>query len=66
MDLSDDFINDFDSEDFDPDPSPGKSRMPLIIGAAAFIILCCCCGSLYIFYQYIGDPLVELLKNTFS
>ena len=61
MDLSDDFINDFDSNDFDdPEPPEGKNRTRLIIIAAAFIIFCCCCGLLYAGWM-LGDRVLEAL-----
>ena len=60
MDLSDDFINDFDSNDFDPEPSQEKNRLPLIIGVAVIIILCCCSSFLYAGWTF-GDRVLELL-----
>jgi hypothetical protein len=60
MDLSDDFINDFDSNDFDPEPSEGKNRTRLIIGAVAIVLLCCCSSFLYAGWTF-GDRVLELL-----
>ena len=64
MDLSDDFINDFDSNDFDPASPEGKNRTPLIIGAVVIVVLCCCCSTLYAGWTF-GDAVLEFLSDLF-
>lgn len=62
MDLSDDFINDFDSNDFDPEPSQGKNRTPLIIGGVVVVIFCCCCSFLYAGWTF-GDAVLDFIRG---
>ena len=39
---------------------PKKSKVWIwIVGVVA--LLCCCCVSTFVFYQYLGDPLVKAL-----
>jgi hypothetical protein len=46
-----------------PAGPPRKSNQGLIIGiVAAVLVLCCCLPlTLWIFYQYLGDPLMRWL-----
>ena len=60
MDLSDDFINDFDVDDFDVEPPEEKNRLPLIVAGVVIILLCCCCVFLWAGWTY-GDLLLENL-----
>ena len=56
------------SEDFGtqipPLEPPKKSNNTLIIVIVVLIVLCCCCavGS-YVTYQYLGDMILEWLRN---
>lgn len=43
--------------------APKKSNQGMIIGiVVAVLVLCCCCPvTLYVFYQYLGDPIIKAL-----
>lgn len=56
--MSDDFIT--QGED-GPEPKDDRRRTILIIAAVAIVILCCCILTSYLFYEYLGDTIVEFL-----
>ena len=43
--------------------APKKNNTPMIIGiVVAILVLCCCCPiTLYVSYQYLGDPIMKAL-----
>ncbi|TES89959.1 MAG: hypothetical protein E3J88_04985 [Anaerolineales bacterium] len=58
MEMSDDFIT--QGED-GPEPKDDRRRLIFIIAAVAIVILCCCILTAYLFYDYLGDPIMEFL-----
>jgi hypothetical protein len=46
-----------------PAPEEPKKNNTILYIAIAAVILCCCCVGAFIFYQYLGDPLVEAIRN---
>ena len=40
---------------------PKKNNKVLIIVVVAIALCCCCVIGTFVFYQYLGDPLIELL-----
>ena len=46
-----------------PPAEPRKSNQGLIIGIVVAVVLLCCCLplTLYVFYQYLGDPIMRAL-----
>lgn len=46
-----------------PSPEePKKSNTGLIIGIVAAVLLCCCCPiTMFVMYQYLGDPIMQAL-----
>ncbi len=43
--------------------APKKNNTALIIGIVVAVLLCCCCIGAIVFYQFLGDPLIEALKT---
>ena len=46
-----------------PVDEPKKSRTGLIIVIVILVILCCCCGSIAIFYYWLGDIIVDIIRG---
>ena len=44
-------------------PEKDNRRTFLIIGGAILLFCCCCIVGGYLFYQYLGDPLVEWVRS---
>ena len=63
--MADEFVN--PTEEYGTPIPPieepeGRGNRIWIILAVVVLVLCCCCiVSAYIFYQYLGDPLMEWL-----
>jgi len=52
------------SMDFNPGPAPTKTnkRTWLIVGIVV-VVLCCFCFGVFIMYQYLGDPIMQAIKQ---
>jgi hypothetical protein len=53
--------NEFIEFDEVEEPKNDNRRTILIVAGAVLLVCCCCVASVYIFYQYLGDPLVNWL-----
>jgi len=40
---------------------PKKNNTTLYIIIGVVVLLCCCCVGAFVFYQYLGDPIVNAL-----
>ena len=46
-----------------PTPEEPKKNNTILYIGIGVVLLCCCCIGAIVFYQYLGDPLVEALRK---
>ncbi len=55
-------MDDNDYVEFEEAQPEKNNRKTVLIVAGVLVVLCCCCVlSGYLFYQYLGDPIVQWL-----
>ena len=45
---------------------PRKSRTGLTVTIIVLVFLCCCCGGTLVFYFWLGDLIIDIVRNIFS
>jgi hypothetical protein len=45
-----------------PAPEEPRKNNTILYIAIGALILCCCCVGVIVFYQYLGDPLIDALR----